>query len=105
MTASRSSRPVREVLLEGPESDPEECGEAEMCQLERCVKALQFHSQAQKDRRNRVAQGPRAAVACRRGTSGFASVIRNCHWCKYPESTKQRGVGDLGTQGRFTMFI
>ena len=47
MAASRRCRPVREVLLEGPESGPEECSEAEMCQLEHCVKDLQFHSRAQ----------------------------------------------------------
>ena len=83
VAASRRSRPVREVLLEGPERGPEECGEAEMlCQLERCVKALQFHSWAQKDRRNLIAQGPRAAVTRRRGVCWRCGqpghIQRNC---------------------------
>ena len=80
VAASRRSRPVREVVLEGLESSPEECGEAKMlCQLECCVKALQFHSRAQKDRRNRVAQGPRARRREVCWTCGLPGYIqRNC---------------------------
>ena len=75
VVASKRIKPVREVLLEGS-SPEEECSEAEMlCQLERCVKALQFRSRTQKNRRNPVVQGP--------GT-GFARRRRVCWKCGEP---------------------
>ena len=51
IVASRRVKPVREVLLEGngPGQENAECSEVEMlCQLERCVKALQYRSRTQK---------------------------------------------------------
>ena len=66
VVASRRTKPVREVLLEESSSAAEdECSEAEVLyQVERCVKALQFHSRAQKNGRN---QGLRPGIVRKRG--------------------------------------
>jgi hypothetical protein len=79
VVASRRTKPVREVLLEAG-SPEEECSEAEMlCQLERCVKALQFRSRTQKNGRN---QDSRPGVARRRGVCWKCGepghIQRNC---------------------------
>ena len=62
---------MREVHLE--ESSPEEkdCSEVEMlCQLEQCVKALQYHSQNQRSRGNAAVQRP--------GVARWRGVCWNC---------------------------
>ena len=81
VVASRRTKPVREVLLEESSSAAEDdCSEAEVLyQLERCVKALQFRSQAQKSGRN---QGLRPGIVRKRGVCWKCGepghIQRNC---------------------------
>ena len=101
IVASRKTTPVREVHLE--ESSPEEkdCSEVEMlCQLERCVKALQYHSRNQRSRGNVAVQ--RAGVARRRGVCwncGEPGHIQ-CHCTKLAAGARgSTGSADRQDQG------
>ncbi len=99
IVASRRVKPVREVLLEGnsPGQEDAECSEVEMlCQLERCVKALQYRSRTQKERRGGVnTQSPRTGATRRRGVCWKCGepghIQRNC--------TKSADVAVAGAEG------